>query len=420
MLKFSKQRENCVGCTACKSVCPVNCIEMIRDTEGFVYPMSSNKCIHCGKCEKICPIINKREITNTEEKRAFAAVSRDEEIWRKSASGDAFSEICKVWCDDETIICGAVWNGLSVQHKCVLGVDNIGQFRKSKYVESELMNCFSEIRCYLEKGVRVLFSGTPCQVSGLRSFLSKDYEKLLLVDIICHGVGSQDVFKWCISGIGEQFHGVVKRYEFRAKREKYEYNHLQRLSIGEKEIYLRNDQYMQLFLSQTCLRPSCGENCKFRNENRQGDITIADFKGLIEVFPNLLGSLYNYSSIVVNTQKGNGIIDKLKNEMTLKECTIEDIKTFNPLFYRQTEPSKEREKFFKDFESNPSVAIKKWTKPAEIARVTFKRKLFNHMPLFLRKLVLKVREGGITASEYDGCSLSHVLIVQNQMKNHGK
>ena len=413
MMYFNTKKENCTGCTACMSVCPKKSITMKRDEEGFLYPVASDECIKCGKCEKVCPIVNGKKISTSFSKRAYAALAYNKEVWRSSASGGAFSEICKAYADDHTLICGATWNGLFVEHSCVEGVDSISAFRKSKYVESNLRNCFSELKKHLDADGKAIFSGSPCQVAGLRAFLGKDYEKLLLVDLICHGVGSQEVFLKCMNAIEKQFHGKIEKYEFRAKRKKHESNHIQKRSIASKELYVRNDQYIQLFLNQTCLRPSCGANCRFRDENRQGDITIADFKGLTYVFPDLLGSKYNYSTIVINSAKGNELLGRLYSNMEMRECDIEDIKKYNPLFFRQTIVSEDRKKFFEDFISNPENSIDRWTEPAQIAKESIKRKIYNSLPSIIRRYVMKIIGGAIT-SEYEGCSLSKIILKEEE------
>ena len=282
-------------------------------------------------------------------------------------------------------------------------------FRKSKYIESNLKDNFRKIREYLNDGGKVIFSGTPCQVAGLRAFLGKDYDNLLLIDLICHGVGSQLVFNKCMESIGTQFNGVVKYYSFREKPKRYEGRYLKKGDYAYESLYLKNDQYIQLFLDQNCLRPSCAENCRFRNEVRQGDFTLADFKGLADVFPHLRGTKLNYSAIVINSIKGYKILNALKEQMDMLDCKVEDIKRYNPLFYRQTEPSDDRNKFFEEYINNPDEAIAKWTKPATIARLSFKRRFFNSLPHVIRHSILTLLKWNFT-SEYDGCSLSGVVI----------
>lgn len=384
MLSFTKDKSLCTGCAACMSACPVSCITMINDAEGFKYPISSDKCIECGLCQRICPIENEPSHTEIIQPIAFACASKDAKVWRRSASGGAFIEICRVYGDDKTIIVGAAWDGLDVKHICIEGIENIAPLCKSKYVASDTSNVLRPIKTHLAEGRKVIFCGTPCQVAGLKAYLGKEYENLLTIDLICHGVGSPAVFKEAVKATGAQLSIEIKEYQFRAKRKVYETDHLQLVRENKnKAIYLTQDQYIQLFLSQLCLRPSCGHNCQFRNMMRQGDITLADFKGMRTIFPDLAGSKRNYSTVVANTSKGNSVVELLRDTTDLRSITIEDVIKFNPLFAKQTWSSNDRDEFFSDFVNSPQSAILKWTKPANLYHPTFVRRIANIAPEWL-------------------------------------
>lgn len=157
MLFFTKEKWMCTGCTACKNVCPINCISMEPDEEGFLYPIASDKCIHCGKCMNSCPVLNKYSGYKTDVANVFAGVSKNKKVWKDSSSGGAFTSICTAFADEETLICGAAWEGLDVKHVCVIGVNNIAPLRKSKYVASNLCNTFSEIKKHLSNGKKPFF-----------------------------------------------------------------------------------------------------------------------------------------------------------------------------------------------------------------------------------------------------------------------
>lgn len=389
MLSFNIEKKNCSGCTACYSVCPKQCISMIRDDEGFDYPVltSPEICIDCKLCEKVCPA-NKVFPVKVEQK-AYAALSKDYAIWHRSASGGAFSEICKAWGDDKTLVVGAAWDGFYVHHVGIVGVDNIKPLCNSKYISSHIEETFREIYEYLKKD-KVIFCGTPCQVSGLRAFLRKDYDNLLTIDLICHGVGSPAVFEACTRAISKQAGKELKAYSFRAKRKIYEVDYLTMLMFADKKEYVSQDPYIQLFLKQTCLRPSCGENCNYRGRNkRPGDFSIADFKGLTQVFPDLLGTKKNYSTIVANSKKALATIDKLKKQMEMRLVSIEDIVRFNPLFDGHTWFSEDRNKFFKEFIKDEDGTIEKYTKPYQVAVMTIKKKIYNILPTKVRRIIQK-------------------------------
>ena len=378
-----------MGCSACMAACPVNCITMQTDQEGFWYPHSSDACINCGKCERVCPVSKTDDTANHDEQFAYACLSKDDAIWRRSASGGAFSEICIAWGDDKTIVVGAAWDGLRVHHVCVEGVINIAKLCKSKYVASYPENTFKEIKNYLKEGRKVIYCGVPCQVAGLNSYLSHSYDNLLTIDLICHGAGSPIVFDSAIHKMEKQFGESIEGYEFRAKRSCYEQDHLNSITMRKSKRYIISDPYIQLFLKQNCLRPSCGEHCKFRVKNRQGDLTIADFKGLSDVFPELLGCKRNYSSIVTNNKKGESIIPRLKDRMIVLPCAVADIGKYNPLFERQTWFSSDRNQFFSDFVKDRETALDKWTTDAEVYKPSLKVRFFNLLPVSLRRVALK-------------------------------
>ena len=393
MLNFVNRKADCTGCGVCMNSCPQKCISMEMDEEGFLYPVASASCIHCGICEKICPIINRQTNKDGEDNipQVYCGLSKDKKIWQKSSSGGAFTEICRAFGDDETIICGAAWDNFTVKHISVHGVDNIDRLRKSKYISSDLGWVYSEIKTFLLDGKKVIFCGTPCQVDALKGFVG-DNKNLLLIDLICHGGGSPKVFLSCIEVMSRQYGQKICSYGFRSKRGAWQTDYLTKIVFENGDVkYLINDQYMQLFLSQKCLRPSCGGNCRYRLLPRQGDLTIADFKGRDEVFPELRGSKYNYSTISFNTVKGLNILKKLQKLMTLYQCSIDDIKKYNPLFYRQTKVSEYRDAFFQDYHDDPGKAINKWTTPFIESRIGIRRKVYDLLPNKLRFIILSRR-----------------------------
>ena len=392
MLPFTKCKADCCGCTACMSACPVQCITMVQDEEGFRYPEADDRCIHCGKCAAVCPLANPLK-KDTYPQKFYAGVSKQYDIWKRSASGGAFSEICRAWEKGNTLYAGAAWDGLDVRHRCVQGFDNIAPLCKSKYVESDLGYTFRQIKAHLDSGGRAVFCGTPCQVVGLKRFLGKDYPELLLVDLICHGAGSPLVFQSCMRTIGRQRKKTVKQYEFRAKRRIYERSYLAKITFEDDSIcYCIRDPYIQLFLSQSCLRPSCEDNCRFRNDRRESDITIADFKGLTDVFPELTGEKRNYSSIILNSEKGERILPKLQETMELLPCTKEDIVRYNPIFANQSRmPQSKRAEFFEDYTCSGDSSIDRWTAPAAEYPESFLHIIFSCFPISLRRRFLRMK-----------------------------
>lgn len=368
MLYFLSDKKSCTACSACMNICPTNCISMVRDAEGFEYPVPDDRCVGCRECERVCPIENNR----TESKVgitqfAVAAVTNDEKLWHESTSGGAFTEICLSFGDSETIVFGATFDGLAVVHDHVTGVSNVHMFRKSKYIQSSLSTSFGKVKEFLDAGRRVVFSGTPCQVAGLYAFLGKQYDNLLCIDLICHGVGSPKFFLSVIEFYEKKYGSKIVGYSFRHKKAKLGnlQTYLSRHRLENNRIYyVEKDVYNEFFLTQLCLRPSCGSNCKFRTSNRLSDITIADFKNKSGVFPKLRDHR-NYSTIVVNSSKGLAVFNGMRDRMTMLDCDLDDIKRHNPLFYRQTTDNQLRDEFFNDYSNGleMDLLIKKYLPP---------------------------------------------------------
>lgn len=392
MLSFNPDKHNCTGCSACYSVCPTGCIKMEYDEEGFLYPKEYEGCIRCHLCEQVCPMCNQTVKYPISGAKVVAAITKDKKVWLRSASGGAFSEICRLWSDQNTMIVGATMDNLNVHHISVIGYDNIAPLCKSKYVSSSIDNTFLEIQKHLREGNKVIFCGCPCQVDGLNSFLRRRYENLLTMDLICHGQGSPFVFKTSVDLIGDELNEEVISYEFRAKNKTYDSDYIAKITTLTGTCYSKQDPYISLFLSQNCLRPSCGAYCKYRDGNRPGDITLADCKGLSEIFPDLLGSKRNYSSVIANSSKGLQIIDLLPHYMELRSYGIDGVKKFNPLIYRQMKSSPNRDSFFEDYISDPKGAVRKWSKPFKKYVPSLKHRIFMFSPQWLRKSLLEIHK----------------------------
>lgn len=380
-----------MGCSACYSACPIRCITMSPDEEGFLYPTASDACIDCKLCEKVCPLNNPKKVNNFPQS-AYAAVSKDYKIWHRSASGGAFSEIVRNWADDDTLIVGAAWDGIKVHHVGVFGFNNIAPLCKSKYISSAIEDTFIEIKKQLRAGKKAIFCGCPCQVDGLKRFLIKEYENLLTIDLICHGQGSPLVFQECLNVIGKQVGEEVLSYEFRAKRKIHEFDYLSKIKTNKGEHYITNDQYQQLFFKQDILRPACGENCKYRDIRRPGDLTIADGRGAKESIPEIALSKLNYSTIVCNTIKGKNIIPLLSRTMNIYDFTIEKVIEYNPLFAHHTWSSNNRDNFFKDFVRSPQETITKQTKPFKISHINIKTIIKTYLPTKYLQILLKLKK----------------------------
>ncbi|WP_300795630.1 Coenzyme F420 hydrogenase/dehydrogenase, beta subunit C-terminal domain [uncultured Bacteroides sp.] len=293
-------KHKCCGCTACVSVCPKDCISMLEDNEGFLYPVvDSVKCIDCSLCEKVCPVLH--PLKNESEPLVFAAINNDESIRMQSSSGGIFTLLAEYVIDRGGVVFGACfdrdWN---VVHDYTETKEGLAKFRGSKYVQSNVGNSFIQVKTFLDAGREVLFSGTPCQVAGLKNYLRKPYLNLLTVDLVCHGVPSPYIWRKYLQETVCRVYGIKKNksvvnlcdyisdISFRAKDrgwKKYNVKVIYRNGKVEMMPYFENP-YMNVFLSDLSLRQSCYA-CPAKLHNVQSDITLADFWGVDEVYPDI-------------------------------------------------------------------------------------------------------------------------------------
>lgn len=378
--------EKCTGCSACCAICPTNSIKLVEDEEGFFFPIVDEaKCISCKACLSVCQLNVVKKIADQKKQRAFVILTKNKEVEQASSSGGAFSEICRVFGED-AYFSGATQKGFLVQHETVNGLKNINLFYKSKYVQSNIGDTFYKIKKLLTSNKRVIFSGTPCQVSGLRNYLKRDYENLFCIDLVCHGVGSQDVFYNTIKVTEEDLKSKIVGYEFRSKRKwgrnSSRYSSCYKLENGN--YIIDEDRYTQLFLNQLCLRKSCVTNCQFQNRNRQGDITLADFKNKCNIMGKGDYILHNYSTIIINTPKGEEAFGHLDKKCVVCEMPMVDAIMDNPIIDHNIKESNFRDAFFKDYKDiGKKKSIMKWSNKNSVSLKTFFKR---YIPVHLQKI----------------------------------
>lgn len=347
-----KNKENCCGCSACKNICPQNAIEMVEDEKKFRYPkISLDICIDCGLCEKVCPIINKQK-ENNREILAYAAKNKNEAVRMKSSSGGIFSLIAENIINKDGVVFGAVFNeNFDVEHIKISNVNEISKIRGSKYIQSNIKETYKEAKKALEEGKRVLFTGTPCQVEGLKSYLMKDYDNLYTQDIICHGVPSKKVWDKYLDFRKNMDNDTPNSIFFRSKENEgwNKYQLLFQYNNFEKYINHSEDLFMKIFLNDIALRDSCYE-CKFKKKNRNSDITLADFWGINEVMPEM-NDEKGTSLVLVNSEKGKELLEELEDKIEIKQVNFELAISNNPSMTTCPEKNSYREEFFKNLDN---------------------------------------------------------------------
>ena len=350
MINISK-KSKCSGCHACANACPKSCIKMINDREGFWYPeVDKDKCIKCGFCEKVCPIFNKKEINNTPI--AYAAYNKDEKIRMESSSGGLFTILAEKIIANNGVVFGACFNEkFEVIHDYVEKTEDVYKFRGSKYVQSKIGNTYKQSKQFLEKGRIVLFSGTPCQIGGLKSYLRKEYNNLYCQDIICHGVPSPKVWRKYVA-YREKCAGVpARRIAFRRKYEGWKRYSVSFLFNNDTEYHqtLDKDLMMIAFLRNACLRPLCYD-CSFKTINRQSDITLADFWGIQNVMPEMDDDK-GTSLLVLNSDKGKELFDSIKEQIEFKVADLNEAIKYNPSMISSVTHNQKRQGFFNDLDT---------------------------------------------------------------------
>lgn len=287
-----QDKSQCCGCSACLHICPKNSITFKEDKEGFLYPhVNKETCIDCGLCEKVCPVLNQDEERIPE--KVYAAKHEDDEIRMKSSSGGVFTLLADRIIDEGGVVFGARFNDKwEVIHDYTETKEGLASFRGSKYVQSYIGDSYKIAESFLKSGRKVMFTGTPCQIAGLKKFLRKEYDNLLAVDFVCHGVPSPMVWrKYLEEEIADQGGAQLTGVNFRDKSIGWKnFSFVLNFSKDEGTIkhnyavssVFTENTYMKAFLSNLSLRPSCYA-CPAKAGKSGADITIGDFWGIENV-----------------------------------------------------------------------------------------------------------------------------------------
>ena len=355
-------KSQCCGCTACSSICPKNAIVMKQDEEGFVYPIiDKTKCIDCGLCDKVCPIKNAKK--EDFEQKAYIVNNKNEEIRKDSTSGGAFTPIAEYILSKGGVVFGAAFDyNFKVIHTYVEKKEELSRFRGSKYVQSYLGDTFKLVKEFLNNDRMVCFSGTPCQIEGLKSFLQKDYKKLITVDVMCHAAPSPLVWKKYLKYQTSKMKGKkIEKVLFRDKS-KYGYKYSTMTIKTDKDEYskgVETNPYLRAFFGDLSDRPSCYE-CKFKKQCHISDFTIWDCF-IVENFDKNLDDDRGTSRILVNSQNGNTIFEEIKDNFNYVEVETEALVKNVKEMLHSVEKNNRREDFFRDLnELSEELFFQKW------------------------------------------------------------
>lgn len=370
--------KECTGCSACLHICPKSCINMVPDNYGFLYPHINDEiCVNCGICEKNCPVLNKTEQEIPINTNCYATKTNDETIRKQSSSGGIFSVIAEKILENNGIVYGAAFDeSFVVKHIGISSINDLDLLRRSKYVQSDLNNSFSAIKQHLDDGKAVLFTGTPCQIEGLLSYLRKPYDNLITMDFVCHGVPAPNVWEYYKTYLQKQYKSPITNINFRDKSLGWK-NSSVRFAFENGSVYcnsFKNDPYMKVFLANMDLREACYA-CKFKSTNHKSDITVADFWGIDKINP-AIDDDKGLSLLMVNTEKGNTLLNNIKNNLTLIKTDIEKSFPYNPCIIKPASVHNFRPYFLSNYNKGDfEKLVNNCLNPSYIIRL--KRKLYQ-------------------------------------------
>lgn len=337
----------CTGCAACFNMCNHHAIVMKKKQQGFLYPVvDEKKCVSCDLCRKTCPA-NACPLPH-DYIDVFAALDKRDEERAKSTSGGIFAVLAKQVIRQGGYVYGAVLdNDLVVRHTEAHTYEEIDKFRKSKYLQSEIGLCYLQVKKRLLNGNTVLFSGTPCQISGLKKYLRKDYPNLLTVDILCHGVPSPEMFREYIRSEEQLSLSPLVNIQFRTKKIGWKENVTVR-EFASGQVADWADTFVPGFLSDYFLRESC-YTCPYATEKRQGDITLGDYWGYKETPPEFIeDDDKGISLVIINSEKGKNAFRSIRREIAFAKRTMDDAKRGNPVLYKPSNKPDDYREFWKD------------------------------------------------------------------------
>lgn len=387
--------DRCCGCGNCINKCPRKAISFVKDKYGFIFSQVDNeKCVNCALCEKVCPIINHQNQQELNH-RAFIAYSKNDRVRFNGSSGGIFGSIALDFFQQNNtnrVVYGASFNeSLKLELAPATNVELLTPLYKSKYLQSDLGERFFEIKEKLDVGESVLFTATPCQVSALKLFLGKEYDNLITVDFVCHGVPSQDFFDKCKEYVEKRDKIKIVNYQFRAKKKNGSTPHYYKITYlknnrtySKLNLYTKSPFYLG-FQKYITLRDSC-YNCQFAYSNRCSDITIGDFHEVDEYVSDI-NRFDGVSLFVINSKKGELVWQRIKDGLIFHELDIQAMIQTKKIFAGGTQEPLRRKQFLYDLETKAfDCVVKKHLN----SKKEWKKDIYYSLPTFLRNKLKKM------------------------------
>lgn len=392
-----EDKHNCCGCGACAQKCPKQCITLKQDNEGFLYPeVGPENCIDCGLCEKVCPVQHPYEARKPLQ--TLAAINKDDKIRLESSSGGIFTLLAESVIEQGGVVIGARYDEewqVTLDYTEI--VEGLAAFRGSKYVQARTGDTYRQCEQFLKEGRKVLFSGTPCQIAGLKHFLNKEYDNLLTVDVVCHGTPSPKVWELYLKevvGSVSNIANVLMRDKSRGwNRFSFVLNYNKENETITLSTSFNENDYMQAFLKDMILRPSC-YSCAAKELKSGSDITIADYWGIQSVAPEMNDDK-GTGLVLINTERGRECFDKL--DLRKRETTFEEGHRGNPAILKSAEPWYSRADFFSKLDDAESVIslMQEELKPTPEMIRNEKIRAIKALPKRIVKKLIRLIGGGI-------------------------
>lgn len=384
-------KTKCSGCMACYNICPQKCISMIEDEEGFLYPkVDMDACVNCGLCDRTCPL-NEKNNKKYGVVQSEIVQNKDLEVLRQSTSGGAFTPIAQYILQRNGVVFGVEMDEDSnfVKHIKVEREESLIRFRNSKYVQSYVGNSFDDAKQELQKGRLVCFSGTPCQIQGLKNYLHKEYENLITVDVVCRGVPSPGVWKKYTNYLKRK--GKLSSVRFRDKSLGYQYSTMEVVYKDGKieRNGIESDQWLRMFFSGMILRPSC-PTCNFRSIERCSDFTIWDCFNVSDLTKKL-DETKGATRMLIHTKRGQEIFNEIRDGFYVVDA---DVNTVAVGITEKPDFNKRKREFIQDYNKLlMEELLNKWfpmTFKVKVKKLI--RRILNGMGLdmFVKKLKRKI------------------------------
>lgn len=396
MERVYESSKECCGCEACVNACPKAAISMEPDEKGFRYPVIDPAlCVDCGRCRRVCPLRTEgeKESACPEEKpQVFAAVNRESELLRHSASGGVFGALASWTLAQEGLVFGCGWE--ENQIPVCTGVREKASLRRlqgSKYVQGRVGASFREVREALEQGSRVLFSGTPCQCDGLRSYLGREYEALVCLELICHGVPSDAYFRDYLRLLEEKWKGRITDVAFRDKKRGWgallRVDYVDRRGKTRRRYLTPSESYYYHYYWNGYLYRDVCYGCPYARQERRSDFTMGDFWGVGKAHPELDATL-GASLLLVNTAKARRILPELEPYLRLVPSSLEAAKRENG---QLTSPSVEPEgnnQLWETYLTGGAGAMESRYR-SRFGKQIWMGRLKRHVPLTLKRYLVR-------------------------------